>query len=316
MWENIHKSQIFLKVKATDSGFYGQFQSHCVSQKPFFFSEQENNIVNWKGLDPWKQSMASTGRHPNGDHGLVPMQDVTSCNYHQQTNLREGNVFAPVCDSVKRGGLSPGGSLSRGFLSRGLQGVSLSRLSLSSGSMSSGSLSSESQSRGFLSMGSPGGVSVQGVSVQGVSVQGVSVQGVSVQGVSVQGVSVQGVSVQGVSVRETPPNTVKSGRYISYWNAFLFTFCIAPQKGNYKWGGLRHRLRCHMTGPTARNWLRNHNMSPNTSRHLCLRRVTWFGVECLVTCYFTGVALYKDECAVAIAVNGYSAAVIGVRLPV
>ena len=81
-------------------------------------------------------------------------------------------------------------------------------------------------------MGSPGGVSVQGVSVQGVSVQGVSV--LCPGGVSVQEVSVQGVSVQGVSVRETPPNTVKSGRYISYWNAFLFTFCIAPQKDNYK----------------------------------------------------------------------------------
>ena len=34
------------------------------------------------------------------------------------------------------------------------------------------------------------------------------------------------LSIQGVSVRETPPDrdthTVKSGRYASYWNAFLF----------------------------------------------------------------------------------------------
>ena len=46
-------------------------------------------------------------------------------------------------------------------------------------------------------------------------------RGVSVQGVSVQGVSVQEISVQGVSVRRHPPNQ-KSGRYASYWNAFLY----------------------------------------------------------------------------------------------
>ena len=53
--------------------------------------------------------------------------------------------------------------------------------------------------------------------------KGGTVQGGTVQGVSVQGVTVQGVSVKGVSVRETP-HIVKSGGYISYWNAFLF--CI------------------------------------------------------------------------------------------
>ena len=35
-----------------------------------------------------------------------------------------------------------------------------------------------------------------------------------------------GVSVQGVSVRETP-HTVTSGRYASYWNAFLFGIIFA-----------------------------------------------------------------------------------------
>ena len=41
----------------------------------------------------------------------------------------------------------------------------------------------------------------------------------------------RGVSVQRVSFRETPPDrdshcTVKSGRYASYWNAFLLTFIL------------------------------------------------------------------------------------------
>ena len=42
--------------------------------------------------------------------------------YRPQTKLREGNVFTPVCDSVHRGGLCPGGSLSKwgGSLSRGV----------------------------------------------------------------------------------------------------------------------------------------------------------------------------------------------------
>ena len=55
-----------------------------------------------------------------------------------------------------------------------------------------------------------------------------SVQGVvSVQGDLCLGVSVQGhVSVRAATVRETPiqrpsPVAVTSGRYTSYWNAFL-----------------------------------------------------------------------------------------------
>ena len=45
-------------------------------------------------------------------------------------------------------------------------------------------------------------------------------KGVSVQRISVQGISVKGSLSRGVSVRETP-RTVTSGRYASYWNAFL-----------------------------------------------------------------------------------------------
>ena len=48
------------------------------------------------------------------------------CAYYQglvllpsATKLRQGNVFTPVCDSVHRGGLCPGRSLSRGSLSMG-----------------------------------------------------------------------------------------------------------------------------------------------------------------------------------------------------
>ena len=45
--------------------------------------------------------------------------------------------------------------------------------------------------------------------------------GVSIQRGSLSGGG--GFSIHGaVSVRETPPCTVKSGRYTSYWNAFLF----------------------------------------------------------------------------------------------
>ena len=38
-----------------------------------------------------------------------------------------------------------------------------------------------------------------------------------------RGVSIQGcVSFQGVSMSKTPPSMVKSGLFVSYWNAFLF----------------------------------------------------------------------------------------------
>ena len=55
---------------------------------------------------------------------------VNGCCYRLQTKLRQGNVFAVVCDSVRRGGglLVPGGCLLRGrcLLPGGglLQGVS------------------------------------------------------------------------------------------------------------------------------------------------------------------------------------------------
>ena len=49
---------------------------------------------------------------------------------------------------------------------------------------------------------------------------GVSVQGVSVRGVSVRRVSVQGHLCPGRP--HPPPSMVKSGRYASYWNAFMF----------------------------------------------------------------------------------------------
>ena len=82
-----------------------------------------------------------------------------------------------------------------------------------------------------------GGVSVQGGSVCGgcLSRGGLCLWGVSVQGRFCLGVSVQGglcrggsqsrgVSVQGGSVRSVTesPRTVTSGRYASYWNAFLY----------------------------------------------------------------------------------------------
>ena len=67
----------------------------------------------------------------------------------------------------------------------------------------------------------PGGVSVQGGLCLGVSVQGVSVQGSLSRGVLCPGVSVQGGLCHG------DPCTVMSGRYASYWNAFLFSSYIS-----------------------------------------------------------------------------------------
>ena len=55
-----------------------------------------------------------------------------------------------------------------------------------------------------------------------VFVQGVSVQGVSVKGVSVQGGSLFRVSLSGGSPSGRTPVMVTSGRYASYWNAFVF----------------------------------------------------------------------------------------------
>ena len=72
---------------------------------------------------------------------------------------------------------------------------------------------------GFLSGGlCPGGVSVQ----RGPCPEGSLSRGVSVWGVSVHGGSLS----RGVSVRETP-RTVKSGRYASYWNAYLLFIALA-----------------------------------------------------------------------------------------
>ena len=159
--------------------------------------------------------------------------------HDQGVSVSVQGVTGGLCEDP--GDLCPWGSLSRGSLSRGslsrgsLSGVSVLGVSVQGvpvqGSLSwgRGSLSGESLSRwvsvsGFSVWGSLSRrVSVQGVSVWG-SVQGglcpgvsVSVQGISV---SVQGVSVWGVSVQGRPPEKDPP-TVMSGRYASYWNAFL-----------------------------------------------------------------------------------------------
>ena len=70
------------------------------------------------------------------------------------------------------------------------------------------------------------GVSVHGGLCLGALFGGRSPsRGVSVWGISVQEVSVQGVSVQGAleGASNLCPRIVKSARYPSYWNAFLFT---------------------------------------------------------------------------------------------
>ena len=119
--------------------------------------------------------------------------------------------FYGLCLSRGGGlGLCPGGSLSRGVsvpggsLSRGLcpRGVSVQEGLCPGGSLSRGSLS-----RGSLSgvLCPEGGICPRGGLCPG-------------RGVYLQA---GGSLSRGVSVRETP-HTVTSGRYASYWNAFLF----------------------------------------------------------------------------------------------
>ena len=88
----------------------------------------------------------------------------TSC----KRSLGQGSVFTPVCHSVHRGALCPGGALSGG--------------------------------------------SVWGVSVQGGSRSG-------------------GSLTRGRPPDRDPPCTVTSGRYASYWNAFLFSSSL-PEKSS------------------------------------------------------------------------------------
>ena len=74
--------------------------------------------------------------------------------------------------------------------------------------------------RGGLCRGSLlGGLCPGGLCPGGVSYQGVSRRGLCPGGVSVWGVSVQGGPCQG----DSPPHTVKSGWYASYWNAILYS---------------------------------------------------------------------------------------------
>ena len=150
------------------------------------------------------------------------------------TKLWEGNVFTPVCQSFcSRGGWGEGEvsvpTCTTGHITR--------RGSLSRGGFCLGVSVQGSLSRGV----SVWGIYVQGRSLSsGVSVQGGLYPGGSLPRVSLSkgggvcwGISVQGVSVQGVSVQgglcwgdplpdRDPPGTVTSGRYASYWNAYLF----------------------------------------------------------------------------------------------
>ena len=72
----------------------------------------------------------------------------------------------------------------------------------------------------------PGGLCPRGLCLRGSLSQGVSPGGASLSGGLCPGRSLsRGVSVQGVSVMETP-RMVMSGRYASYWNAFLLELVI------------------------------------------------------------------------------------------
>ena len=108
-----------------------------------------------------------------------------------QTKLREGNVFTPVCDSVRgggsvKGGLCPGGvsgGLCQGVSVRGVsvRGVSVRGVYVQWGLSLGGSLSRGSLSSGSLSWGEGGGF-CPGSSVWGLCPEGGLCPGVSVEG--------------------------------------------------------------------------------------------------------------------------------------
>ena len=98
-----------------------------------------------------------------------------------------------------------------------LLGVSVQEVLCPGGSLSGGFLS-----RGLCPVGSlPGG-------------------SLSSRGLCPVGVSVQGVSVQ---LQTPPPGTVKSGRYASYWNAFLFKVFIINLKCTISMKNYHYRKR-------------------------------------------------------------------------
>ena len=119
------------------------------------------------------------------------------------------------------------------------------------GSLSGGSLSREGLCPGGLCPGESlyreGEVSVGGLCL-GVSVRGISVQGVSVQGslCTWRGRSLSGGLCPGVSVKETT-RTVISGRYVSYWNAFLLRQENARQLSTKKFLHTRGQCGKEMT---------------------------------------------------------------------
>ena len=112
------------------------------------------------------------------------------------TKLGQGYIFTRVSDSVHRGS---GGSLSWGSLSGG----SLSRVVSVPGGLCLGGLC-------------PGGLCPRG-SLSGVSVWGSLSRGSLSQGGLCLGV----LCPRGSISRRGIPCTVTSGRYASYWNAFL-----------------------------------------------------------------------------------------------
>ena len=101
---------------------------------------------------------------------------------------REGNVFTPVCHSVHGGGEFTVPACITGRMTR--WGLCPGEVSVQWGAF-------------------PGGLCLGGLCPGGPSPEGVFVQ---------KG----GLCPGRVSVRETP-NTVKSRRYASYWNAFLLS---------------------------------------------------------------------------------------------
>ena len=186
---------------------------------------------------PWKTWCYGFSRvRSRKDFRMRQGKDVMSDGYDKLTYLlplRKGNVFTSVChySCPQEGGL-PGGGLYpewvciHGGLSRGvcIQGGVSIQGDLHRGGSAWGSLHTGGSAWGVASRLSlsPGGVCLEGFASRGICIGGGLPGGVYIQGGLPRGVCIE----RGVGQIPSPIRYYgilsTSGRYTSYWNAFLF----------------------------------------------------------------------------------------------
>ena len=141
------------------------------------------------------------------------------------TKLEQGYVFTRVCDSVQGGSRSlSGGCVGVSIWGVSIWGVSVWGVSVQGGLWLGGLCLGGSLAGGSLSRGVSGwGVSVQGgLCPEGGLCPGGSLPDGSLSRGGGQGDLCPGGSLSGRGLCHGDPPMVTSGRYASYWNAFLF----------------------------------------------------------------------------------------------